>query len=811
MIIADIDPTAQRQSLTEDVEQFDAALLALRTGNDEVLPPNEAAEQVLQEVSAAWQSFNATLTALLGSNYNATTLVPALATQNLVVYDKLDKLSNLYVNAAAVANGPSSGEDNERTLDLLQRQSGLIYKVWKETFLVSHGLSYSQLLDTKELFTSTHRGIIDGARWLDIAKLSEVCALRAMADVTYYSDQQSHLLLTIAASGDAPRVAAQLGRNVSEISKSLSKAMSIATNMFLDPTCSTPQLTDLEWFHALTNAEDQLLQASKATTLFLQIASNYNVAESKVQLTLLADDATLSLRHLLEGNKATGLVSPPSQELADQIVAVKGIWQSMMDEFTKAIFESSVSISSVSEVVRLTKLFTDGISEAVSLYVQTAISAGTSIPAYTIDLASRQRTKAQNLVKKAIMVNLGYSIQENWAAFNATNALLMETHWMLLEGAAAKAPYPAVNATTDLCIIQQMWTALGVFDQLQAATDRVLRGEKSLSQLATYSEQFDVEMGVAVEWYKSPGSASCDTFIPTLDQWKGMILEVGRIRSLSQELSSAYLLVELNTSTPEALLEGRGALDISVKRLRFGSPLVPAPPVQYVLDRLVVDVLPAVDAFHEALEGEDLATIFNQSSAVLHEADDFLETFFVEGGANAVGAPLYRMQLASRQIMLVQSIFRDYVLLSGNATAQTSMTETMANFEAVHRALREGGKGVAKLSLVRQDALKQWDRIGAVWGTFRQQVLVIPGALSDRASMLGSVQATLTSLVAELEVGVQLFGIQDEEMKGEYIWPIIAYSCFVVCMIGCIFAAIYAVKRYYRERAEWSSHAHDKV
>ena len=47
---------------------------------------------------------------------------------------------------------------------------------------------------------------------------------------------------------------------------------------------------------------------------------------------------------------------------------------------------------------------------------------------------------------QAIMVNLGYSVQENWAAFNATNYLLMETHWTLLEGATAKTPYPAVNA-----------------------------------------------------------------------------------------------------------------------------------------------------------------------------------------------------------------------------------------------------------------------------------------------------------------------------------------------------------------------------
>ena len=125
--------------------------------------------------------------------------------------------------------------------------------------------------------------------------------------------------------------------------------------------------------------------------------------------------------------------------------------------------------------------------------------------------------------------------------------------------AASSHPFLA-KATTDLCIIQQMWTALGVYapqpkpfafvlnccsklqqnkpcyldsgnhpqvdfsfvnwqilsiylsrswekakdptsehmdfapqDQLQAAADRVLRGEKSLANIAIYAERFDVE------------------------------------------------------------------------------------------------------------------------------------------------------------------------------------------------------------------------------------------------------------------------------------------------------------------------------
>lgn len=45
--------------------------------------------------------------------------------------------ANTQVNAAALANGISTGQNNERMLDLLQRQSALIYKGWKETFLVS--------------------------------------------------------------------------------------------------------------------------------------------------------------------------------------------------------------------------------------------------------------------------------------------------------------------------------------------------------------------------------------------------------------------------------------------------------------------------------------------------------------------------------------------------------------------------------------------------------------------------------------------------------------------------------------------------
>ena len=806
----------QRQQLRANVATFDAALLALENGNDQILPPIAAAQQVLQDVSSSWLSLNSTLTSVLeGSFSNVTRTVEAVAVQNLEVYNHLVEMSSIYENADIVANGQNATAATDGRVSLFLRQSTLTYKMYKEVLLISHGLMKStELMETKTLFTSTHRGIIDGALWLNIPKLTELCALRAMTDVTYYLDQLSVLLTQIAADeSQAPAVAAELAGDIRVTSFALSDALNGAAGYLLNTgSCTITELTDLDWFNALTTAQDQLFQASQATKLFLQIALQYDVASSKVQLALLADDATLSLGNLLEGNKANGLVAPPSQSLADEVSKVKSLWEPMREEFTKAIFSDVLSVSAVSEVVRLKKLFTDQMESTVSLYVRTALEGGTQIPAYTIDLASRQRTQAQKLATEASIIHLGYSVEENWRLFNQTAANIMETHWMLLEGAPAKEPYPEVNVTTQICIVQQMWQALGIYEKLEQAAEEVARGDRSLTKLANFTSQFDVEMQVAVEWYKAEGSASCDAFSPSIDQWKGLILEIGRFRRLSQEVSSDFALLELNVSTVD-VNKSRTSLRTSAKRLRFGShlPLVPPPLTQRLLDDLSEQMLPALDSLDEAFEEDDVLAVFNHSSEVLLVAEEFLESFFVRGNADAEDAPLRRMNLASRQIALAQKIFADFVLLSRNASIVTSMAETQASFASAHARLRDGGHGIARLSLVRQDLLKQWERIGNAWSAFSEKVSMLPSLLDDRELMLSNAQDALMILISELEVALPMFGIKDEELRGDILWPIIAYSAAVSCMLLCACAAVYAARRFYAEREVAFEHEMGKV
>jgi len=309
-------------------------------------------------------------------------------------------------------------------------------------------------------------------------------------------------------------------------------------------------------------------------------------------------------------------------------------------------------------------------------------------------------------------------------------------------------------------------------------------------------------MQVAVEWYKAEVSASCDAFSPSIDQWKGLILEIGRFRRLSQEVSSDFALLELNVST-DVNDTSQTSLRTSAKRLRFGShlPLVPPPLTQRLLDDLSEQMLPALDSLDAAIEQQDVLAVFNHSSEVLGVAEAFLESFFVGGNADAVDAPLRRMNLASRQIALAQKIFADFVLLSRNASILTSMTETQASFASAHARLRDGGQGIARLSLVRQDLLKQWERIGNAWSAFSEKVSVLPSSrLDDRELMLRNAQDALMILISELEVALPMFGIKDEELRGDILWPIIAYSAAVSCMLLCACAAVYAVRRHYAER-----------
>ena len=59
--------------------------------------PKLSKHQVLQEVEGEWQSLTLILTQIMGTNYNATALVPPLASQNLYVYNKLGQLTDLFV------------------------------------------------------------------------------------------------------------------------------------------------------------------------------------------------------------------------------------------------------------------------------------------------------------------------------------------------------------------------------------------------------------------------------------------------------------------------------------------------------------------------------------------------------------------------------------------------------------------------------------------------------------------------------------------------------------------------------------------
>ncbi|CAK9063358.1 unnamed protein product [Durusdinium trenchii] len=805
LLLIDMDSDTNREQLQKSMSQFNSTLWHLLEGTNGVLPPpTPAARGKVQQGIDLWQPFRAVLDDILLIQ-NKSSLVPSLVATSHPLSEKFAELSQYLVNAA-IATGAGSGG---RLISLVERQVVLAYQMWKEGLLLGYDqVTVAELLDTKSFFMSAHRGLVDGATWLDVPKLTRLCALHAMREVTHYSDALNNLFSEIVTvEEEAQEKAVALAGNISANGRSLAKSMSNAVDYFLGYTACNITLTDLQWFNALTAAEDQLLQASEATKLFLQIALNYQEAEGKVELTVLSEEATVSLTNLVEGNKATDLPAPPTQELVDMIAPTTEIWQDMKDEFTKAIFTDTVPTSSVSEVVRLSKSFLGDMDAVVSTYVRTAILAGVQFPAYAIYIASQQRSLVQKLSKEACIVRLGYNVDYYLDAMTASRNLFVESHWKLLEGSPSTDLFPAVDATTNACIISQMWRIFGIYEDLERSAMGVASGElDSLSSLGKANIALGSQMQKVVNWVKA-GDASCDPLSLSVEDWQGLILEVGRLRSMSQEASIEVLLSDasITNSSRESLNAKKIFVATSLRRLRFGSqsPRVPPPALQVLLDDFSLHLQPGIRSLEQALGGDDVQQVLQAGSWVMVEADQFLQRFFTEADAQASPVPLQRMNVADRQIALARQIFKEFLMTfvsqqsDPNITSSESLSQSISAFSTAHQSLRYGGNGIPELSPVRLDVQKQWETIGRAWSTFEAQLHEPPSW-----DELEKIQVDLTALVVELEVAVPLFAIKDEELRGDYLLPALVYSGIVVCMCVGAGVAIYFVRRHLRERSQ---------
>lgn len=827
LVAANCNPEENKQKLLNSIDTYNQNLLDLRFGNESqkvIASYNEYIEKDVNYLWDAWIPLRAIFISQVDTIFDGTGVSNRSALEEMSEISRpliqlWDETLRLMTEAAWYDGVPTNG----LVMDIAERQTMLIHKMGKEMLKVGLNVhpenNIARLQATKELFESSHVGIISGAVWAGVPPLRNVCTLNQMREVTYYFQKMAPTILEVFAARNVEEGvlrASASTKNISALSDPLIKSMKVAAEMYIyEPntsTCVDPRdMTDDNWRTAILAAEDQNFFCAQAASLFMQFVLGFAVSASKVELTVLLDTASQSLQDLVQGNRARGLVAPPMQNIVNRLVAVQTTWRDLDLVLTDSVRADVIAPTAVSEVARLADYVLLDMMTAVDKYVEAAQEAETPVPVYALDLAGRQRTFIQKMAKETGLIGYGYDVEYNWVGLNASRDIFMDHHWKLLEGAPASGSYPAVPMTTEVCIVQIMKEIADKFGDFEEAALSVAGGNlDDMQQLTQLNPEIIALLDIAAGWFGDPRDKTCAAPVLTGVEWQGLINEVGSMRAMSQEAAGDYILSNNRngTSTQGGLLNTKARIESSLKRMKFGSraPSVPAPTTQPILDDLLNVLMPAVDDFLSALKGEDTAKVLETSSALL-EVTEALKSQYLASAASSELA-VKRYDAMSRQVMLVRKMKKEalvvvYQVGDGNASSAATLQATIDDFASMHMALNEGGRGIEPVILSREDILDQWALIDAAWERLR------PLLSTTNPLDVPEMSEAAKALEAELQAAIPLYAIPDNPKPPEVLWSALAYIgiiCFVlgVCCAAC--CVLYSAhRRRKKEAAEAAS------
>ncbi|CAJ1445109.1 unnamed protein product, partial [Effrenium voratum] len=586
LIALGVEAEKHKAALPKDIQVFEETLHALLVGNatrNILGSPSELVKSKLEAVQSHWEVYQVLL-------QNVTTGDSTGISQ---AYKLTASIKQLLLEASDLLTAEAVADGNEVPMEftLAERQLMLIHEMQAEAALVALGTNVTRdlekMLQSKQLFQESHYGLLRGAEWAGVQPLSEVCLMRQMRDVTYDFKKLYTLLQQLISAPDPQQLASDLIQNITEAANPLEVSMKVATSSFIyGATCEQEVLTPSEWVTTVTLAEKQNYLMAQASQLFMQISLGYEVASSQVELTVLVEGVGTGLRNVVEGNQEQGQATPPTQEILAELLLAHTAWENLALELGRAVRSAEVSAAVVAEVARLSNTAMTKMDKAMHLFVLAGQAAGTTAPVYVIDITTRQRSLVRQLAYSAMLQKHGTSAESDLDRLNKARESFMKAHWELLDGAPETSEHPALNDTTNVCIIRQMREVLTYFELVDIAAL-----EENMADLVRLVPLTTKSMEVAVGQYEHVEAVSCESAQLSPEEWQGLLLELGRLRRLSQQVCIDFFL---NSTSAETLQE-------SERRLKFGSriPLVPPPYSQESFNK-VAGLVPALRALQEA-------------------------------------------------------------------------------------------------------------------------------------------------------------------------------------------------------------------
>ncbi|CAE8698270.1 unnamed protein product, partial [Polarella glacialis] len=571
-------------------------------------------------------------------------------------------------------------------------------------------------------------------------------------------------------------------------------------------------ISSSEWVFLLNNVGKQRFLSQEVSQLFMQVANGVDVQSSKVALSVTLASTTGLIRSLIRGSVVNRIPPPPTQAIADEMILVQREWEGLGSELQAAVDLGKTDSLTVAVIARQSRHTLTIMDSATRLYQAAALGSMPTLASHVVNMAGRQRMLFQKISKEANLIFYGEGVGKNWVELNASRDMFTSHHWKLLLGKVNDSSSPAINRTTDLCVIQQMKLVIDLYGELEQAAFQTAAGSRvAIADLIRLNPVAFSAMNTAVGFYAS-GTSSCAAHNISFLEWGGAIREIGHLRDLSQRASNRFLLVAFakyasnsTSASSNALEDTITEIHLSLKKMQFGAGVdnVPAAPTQgvvdyvFTLDGISSSFIETLEAVH-TFKAKDVNTVVSQSEAMV-EGTETLMTMYLEAAEKSEpSVPGRRMNIASRQLMLVQTMVQEalFLRLSLNGLKHGErLDKAIASFVASQQLLKNGGNGLQGIIAQRQDLLYQVYLVDQAWNEFLPRVQDIAEGLSNDTTAM---EATLFALDEVLGEAVVLFSVLDPYVPPEeeppFLWlaiPVVIFLLAVLC--GCGFLAVWQV------------------
>lgn len=729
--------------------------------------------------------------------------MPVLVKSNVVV--------GRLVDAAQSAGAPTNG----LVVDTAGRQRTLIQRMCKEALLIGLGSSITtnvgRLKGTQLLFLNSHGGIVEGATWAGVPVLNKLCTMHQMREVTYNMQVFSPLLnqiLNAHTASESQNIANTLAKQISDMSVPLFSSMVRAVQLYVndagecDPAAS---MGSTDWQDLLLRTDELLLLEEQANQYYLQIGNAVRVATSQVGLVVTLNTILDAIDNLVQGNKGLNILAPPSQAALDGLLAAKSQWDELQLAYEPAVSNiNAVTAVEVTKIDRLGTAFQSRLLEIVNMYETVAFEVRTTtspsplsdsvvvreVPIHTIQVAHQQKANAAKIASVANLVAYSNGSSDEFGGVdlvNQTRDNFIATHYSLLEGKPATGLFPAIAEEHSVCAIRQMQDIYTDF----VAVDRYAQEGKTnpamLGPLADAVEKVITKYTAVIDYYKQ-GSIACSNRSYVLAEWELLIEAVGSLRSLTQEACADYILATQGTEPifQERSDRSMAALLAAFRALAYGTDTLPAPPSQSIFDQVINKVKPAFDLFIVAVTEANTMNVVLQGDNVAVQGTEVKRLYFDQALSTLASFPVGRLEAGQdQQFRVNQMVKLSFMFIYDITATTTTLQNSIAEFDAVHIMLKDGGPDIPAIVDQQDDLLTQWSRVDGKWKELKQ--LLLTRSVAD----VPNLQATKDILIEEMIVLQGLFAIPDQPVAETFPWMFVAYGAMGLFLLSCACGAVY--------------------